>query len=147
MKKSLILSILMVSVTSFASTLTVGETNKIKCESLTEEFSSSFSGMVNLAVQSDEVVFADTFLATIDKKQGTKNLLTLEEMHGTRQLIKAGQLAKDEVTSVELLSNEEGQGKSHLIMNLGLQGTNSRLIVNGEVIYTSSCSVVMAEQK
>lgn len=146
MKNSLILALVLVSMSSFAKSsnevLKSGEMNKIKCDTISDVFKNTFSGEINLQTQADEVVFADTVLATIDQERDSKNLLMLEEVPGTQTSIGAGLLDKGEVTSVTLMTQEDSNVKAYLVINLGMKGMNSRLTVDNKAIYSSSCSVV-----
>lgn len=146
MKNSLILALVLVSMSSFAKSskevLKTGEMNKIKCSTISDVFKNTFSGEINLQTQADEVVFADTVLATIDQERDSKDLLILEEIPGTQASIGAGLLDKGEVTSVTLMSQEDSDVKAYLVINLGMKGMNSRLTVDNKAIYSSSCSVV-----
>ncbi len=146
MKNSLILALVLVSMSSFAKSskevLKTGEMNKIKCSTISDVFKNTFSGEINLQTQADEVVFADTVLATIDQERDSKNLLILEEIPGTQASIGAGLLDKGEVTSVTVMTQEDSEVKAYLVINLGMKGMNSRLTVDNKAIYSSSCSVV-----
>ncbi len=146
MKNSLILAVILASMSSFAQTseeaLKAGEVNRIKCDTISDVFKNTFSGEIKLQTQSDEVVFADVVLATFSQENDSKDLIVLEEMHGTQQLIGAGLLDKGDVTSVTLLSQEDSEVRAYLVINLGMKGMNSRLTVDSKAIYSSSCSVV-----
>ncbi len=146
MKNSLILALVLVSMSSFAKSskevLKSGEMNKIKCDTISDVFKNTFSGEINLRTQADEVVFADTILATIDQERDSKNLLILEEVPGTQQIIGAGLLDNGEVTSVTAMTQEDSKVKASLVINLGMKGMNSRVTVDNKAIYSSSCSVV-----
>jgi hypothetical protein len=140
MNKGLILAVLMVSVTSFADSVTIrcgskgnfGETAK----------SNVFSGQINLSTQADEVVFGDAFLSIKKGERGAKpELLTLIEMHGTQLFIEEEESGDKNVTQISLQTNDETIGSPFIVVNLNSLGSNSSVSVNN-ANYSAHCEVV-----
>lgn len=142
MKKGLILALMLVSVTSFAQSLKTGELNRIECKAIGTNVSGTFSGVVKLSTQADEVIFADSFLAVTSREKSAMDAVVMEEMYGTQQSVAAGLISKGEVTTLTLTSQEDSEVKAYLVINLGMKGMNSRLTVDNRATYSSSCSVV-----
>jgi hypothetical protein len=139
-KSGLILTILMVSVTSFANSVT------IQCGSRGNTGESAitnvFSGQINLTTQADEVVFADSFISIKKgEEKAQPELLTLMEMHGTQHLIEEEESGDRNVNQISLQTDEETPGSAYIVVNLNSKGSNSSVSINN-ANYSAHCEVV-----
>ena len=137
MKKGLILGLLMVSVTSFADTVTINCGSKGNWGQSDKSF--VFSGTVTLTTQEDEVVFGDSYLSYQQGKSGQAQLLTAQEMHGTQSVIPETEAGDKNVNSVDLSTNDEEPGHAFLVFNLGAKGSNARLTIDHLYTYSARC--------
>ncbi len=146
MKKLLILALTMVSVTSFAGNL------KVSCSPLAventntqnEALTGRFSGELTLTTQEDEVVLADSIKLSLQSQNSPDRAQSLElkNLYGTQQQVQKNETSQDQIISIALKGGEDTAVPVNLIINLGVKGLNSRLALNQDTVYVSSCAVI-----
>jgi hypothetical protein len=155
MKYSLILTLLMVSVTTFANSKNTGVIT-IKCKNLNETGAiatfpfSPFEGTIHLKI-GDSTAVDNLMALEASHIQASFNLFLLsKERKVLPDVFKVndvpgniettiGKLAKGEVNTIKAIGVDSLGNMGSLIINLGMIDLNSQFLLNKQKIYFSKC--------